>query len=63
MQTLLNATKANVWASIVDGRSFLLSTKGMRTALRSSCGMKAKRSNSNDDWAFAAMLVFGDEFK
>ena len=49
VQTLLNVTKANVWASIVLGRSFFASARGMKTALRSSCGTKARRSSSKDD--------------
>lgn len=47
MQTLLNATKANVCASIVDGRFRFASTSGIRTAERSSWGRKAKRERSS----------------
>jgi hypothetical protein len=41
---LLNVTKANVWASIVDGRSFFARTIGSAIAERNSCGMKAADS-------------------
>lgn len=44
VQTLLNVTNANVWASIVPGRSFLPRMRGIRTTARSNCGMKAKDS-------------------
>ena len=59
VQTLLNVTKANVWASIVDGRSFLAKANGIRMELRRSCGRKARRSSANDACAFA----FGEELK
>ena len=45
VHTLLNATKANVCASIVPARSFFANARGIKTALRASCGMKARDSN------------------
>jgi len=63
VQTLLKVTNANVCASIVDGKSFLASTRGIKTALRSSCGMKAKRSSSRDGDAFKLEADFGEELK
>lgn len=47
VQTLFRATKAKVCANIVPGRSRLASIKGMRTALRRSCGKKASDSKWN----------------
>ena len=44
VQTLLNATKANVCASIVPARSFFANARGMKIALRPSWGMKASVS-------------------
>lgn len=41
---MLKATKANVCANMVLGRSFLASTSGMATAERKSCGRKARLS-------------------
>ena len=59
MHTLLKATKANVCANIVVGRSFFASTNGIITALRRSCGTKAKRSNSDDLLAMAEVSELG----
>ena len=42
VQTLLNATNANVCASIVLGRSRFASTSGISSAERKSWGMKAR---------------------
>lgn len=58
VHTLLKATKANVWANMVEGRSFLAKAIGIRTTLRSSCGRNARRSSSNDGG-----LAFGEEFR
>ena len=44
VHTLLNATKANVCASIVPARSFFANARGMKTALRASWGMNAMDS-------------------
>ena len=44
MQTLLKVTKAKVWASMVDARSFLARTRGMRNVERAIWGMKARDS-------------------
>lgn len=44
VQTLLNATKANVCASIVLGRSRFASAKGISRAERKSWGIKARDS-------------------
>jgi hypothetical protein len=44
VQTLLKATKANVWASMAAGRSRLARARGMRTQERRSCGRKAMDS-------------------
>ncbi len=41
---MLNVTKANVWASMVAGRSRLAMTKGMRAVESSSWGRKARDS-------------------
>lgn len=49
VQTLLNVTKANVCASIVEGKSFLAKARGIMTALSRSCGTNARRSSSNAD--------------
>jgi hypothetical protein len=45
VQTLLKETNAKVWASIVDGRSFLASMSGSANADRNSCGMNATDSS------------------
>ncbi len=45
VHTLLNATNANVCASIVPARSFFANTRGIKIALRASCGIKARDSN------------------
>lgn len=50
VQTLLNATKANVCASIVPGKFFLPRTRGIATAERSSCGRKARDSKVKLLW-------------
>lgn len=47
VQTLFRATKPKVCASIVPGRSRLARTKGMRIALRRSCGRNARDSKWN----------------
>ena len=47
MQTLLNVTKAKVCASIVLARSVFARVRGMRTAERRSCGMKAREPKWN----------------
>ena len=44
VHTLLNATKANVCASSVPARSFFANARGIKTALRASCGMNAMDS-------------------
>ena len=44
VQTLLNATKANVCASIVPARSFFANARGIKTALRASWGINARDS-------------------
>jgi hypothetical protein len=44
VQTLLNATKAKVWASMAAGRSRLAVARGMSTQARRSCGRKAMDS-------------------
>lgn len=49
MQTLLNVTKANVWAIIDVARSFLARRMGMSTHDRSSCGMNASDSACTAD--------------
>ena len=49
VQTLLNVTNANVWASMVDGRSFLASKSGRAIADKNSCGTKARDSRRIDD--------------
>lgn len=49
MQTLLKDTKAKVWASIVDGRSFLAKSNGSATAERKSWGINAKDSRWKRD--------------
>lgn len=41
VQTLLKDTNANVWANMVDGRSFLASISGSAKAARKSCGRNA----------------------
>lgn len=48
VHTLLKVTKAKVWASMVDGRSFLASRSGRAMAERKSCGMKARDSRFMD---------------
>ena len=45
VHTLLNVTKANVCASIVLARSFFAKARGIKNALRASCGIKARDSN------------------
>ena len=45
VHTLLNVTKANVCASIVLARSFFAEARGIKNALRASCGIKARDSN------------------
>ena len=47
VHTLLNVTNANVCASIVPARSFFANTRGIKTALSASCGIKARDSNLN----------------
>ncbi len=49
VQTLLKETKAKVWASIVEGRSFLASKRGRAIAERNSWGRKARDSRWMDD--------------
>ena len=44
VHTLLNATKANVCASIVPARSFFANARGIKTALRASWGINARVS-------------------
>ena len=44
MHTLLNVTKANVWASMVLARSFFASKRGRAIVERKSWGMKARDS-------------------
>src|SRR5690554_5923665 len=44
VQTLLKVTKAKVCAIIEVARSFFATTRGIRTAERSSWGMKARDS-------------------
>jgi hypothetical protein len=44
VQTLLKLTNANVWASMVEGKSFLARSRGMAKAERKSCGRKATDS-------------------
>jgi hypothetical protein len=44
VQTLLKATKANVWASMAAGRSRLARARGTSTQERRSCGRKAMDS-------------------
>ena len=44
VQTLLKETNAKVWASIVEGRSFLAKRSGRAMAERKSCGRKASDS-------------------
>jgi hypothetical protein len=48
----LNVTKANVCASIVDGRSFFARRRGRAKAERKSWGMKARDSS---------LIEFGDD--
>ena len=45
VHTLLNVTKANVCASIVDGRSFFARSSGRAKAERNNCGMNARDSS------------------
>jgi hypothetical protein len=63
VQTLLNVTNANVCASIVDGKSFLAKAKGIMTALRSICGMKARRSSCRDGRSWGLEIAFGEELR
>lgn len=49
MQTLLKETKAKVWASIVEGRSFLASKRGRAKAERNIWGKKARDSRRMDE--------------
>ena len=49
MQTLLNDTKAKVWASKVEGRSFLASITGKAIADRNIWGMNAADSRRMND--------------
>lgn len=49
MHTLLKVTKANVCASIVDGKSFFANNKGRAMAERKSCGMNARDSRFRED--------------
>ena len=42
VQTLLNATNANVWANIVVARSLPINASGMTMPARTSCGTNAK---------------------
>ena len=44
VQTLFMATKAIVWASMAEGRLFFARKRGIRAALRDSCGRKARDS-------------------
>lgn len=45
MHTLLKVTKAKVWASMVEGRSFFASSNGRAIAERKSWGTKARDSS------------------
>jgi len=63
VQTLLKVTNAKVCANIVFGRSFFASTKGVNTALRSSCGRNARRSNPKDCVAGPTLAGFGEDFR
>ena len=45
MQTLLNATNANVWHNIAPERSFLDKANGIANAERKIWGRKASRSS------------------
>lgn len=58
VQTLLNVTKANVCASIVDGRSFLASTSGIATRLSNSCGMNARDSRGTAEVPVGEELMY-----
>jgi hypothetical protein len=49
VQTLLNDTNAKVWASIVEGRSFLASIMGKAIADRNNWGMNAADSRRMND--------------
>jgi hypothetical protein len=44
VQTLLNVTKANVCASMADGKSLFAMARGIRMQERRSCGRKARDS-------------------
>lgn len=56
VQTLLKATNARVWASIVRGRSRFARAIGMRTVDSRSCGTNAKDSNEKEE-LFVKWLV------
>lgn len=47
VQTLLNATKANVCANIVVARSFPMNANGITIPVRTSCGIKASDEIEN----------------
>jgi hypothetical protein len=49
VQTLLNVTKANVWASMEVARSFLAMARGMSRQARRSWGRKARDSACHEE--------------